>query len=174
MPTNIRPAIIEMIVWFSGRGLSQRLFSIGDIENYWSVTRCHPTWWRHQKETFSALLAICARNSTVTGEFPAQRPVTRSFHVCLDLRLNKRLSKQSWGWWFETPTRSLWRHCNDKSYVVLVRPAVLPKGYVGIDCPSIKTTPLPSPYHESNESSPSLVDQRAVGQANCGLSYYGS
>ena len=27
--------------------------------------------------------------------------------------LNKRLSKQSWGWWFETPTRSLWRHCND-------------------------------------------------------------
>ena len=26
--------------------------------------------------------------------------------------LNKQLSKQSWGWWFETPTRSLWRHCN--------------------------------------------------------------
>ena len=29
-----------------------------------------------------------------------------------DLRLNKRLSKQSWGWWFEMPSRSLWRHCN--------------------------------------------------------------
>ena len=26
--------------------------------------------------------------------------------------LNKRLSKQSWGWWFDTPSRSLWRHCN--------------------------------------------------------------
>ena len=26
--------------------------------------------------------------------------------------LNERLSKQSWGWWFETPSRSLWRHCN--------------------------------------------------------------
>ena len=25
--------------------------------------------------------------------------------------LNKRLSKQSWGWWFETLSRSLWRHC---------------------------------------------------------------
>ena len=37
------------------------------------------TWWRHQMETFSALLAICARNSPVPGEFPAQRPVTRSF-----------------------------------------------------------------------------------------------
>ena len=69
------------------------------------------TWWRHQMETFSALLAICAGNSPVTGEFPAQRPVTRGFDVFFDLRLNQRLSKQSWGWWFETLPRSLWRHC---------------------------------------------------------------
>ena len=58
---------------------------------------------RHQMETFSALLALCERNSPVTGEFPAQRPVTRSLDIFFDLRLNKRLSKQSWGWWFETP-----------------------------------------------------------------------
>ena len=64
-------------------------------------------------ETFSALLAICAGNSPVPGEFPAQRPVTRSFDDLFDLRLNKRLSKQSWGWWFETLSRSLWRHRND-------------------------------------------------------------
>ena len=68
----------------------------------------HP-WWRHQMETSSALLALCTGNSPVTGEFPAQRPVTRSFDVFFDLRLNKRLSKRSWGWWFETPSRSLWR-----------------------------------------------------------------
>ena len=43
----------------------------------------------------------------------AQRPATRSFNVFFDLRLNKPLSKQSWGWWFEMPSRSLWRHCND-------------------------------------------------------------
>ena len=49
-------------------------------------------WWRHQMETFSALLALCAGNSPVTGEFPTQRPVTRSFDVFVDLRLNKRLS----------------------------------------------------------------------------------
>ena len=59
------------------------------------------TWWRHQMETFSALLAICvgefAGNSQVPGEFPTQRPVTQSFDVLFDLRLNKRLSKQSWG-----------------------------------------------------------------------------
>ena len=63
-------------------------------------------------ETFSTLLAICAGNSPVPGEFPAQRPVTRSFDVFFDLRLNKRLRKQSWGWWFETLSRPLWRHCN--------------------------------------------------------------
>ena len=44
--------------------------------------------------------------SPVTDEFPSQRPVTRSF-----LCLNKRLSKQSRRWWFQTPSRSLWRHC---------------------------------------------------------------
>ena len=65
-------------------------------------------------ETFSALLAICAGNSPVTGEFPAQRPVTRSFDVFFDLHQNKWLSvsEQSWSWWFETPSRALWRHCN--------------------------------------------------------------
>ena len=54
----------------------------------------------------------CAGNLPVTGEFPAQRPVTRSFDIFFDLRLNKRLSKQSWGWWFDMPSRSLCRHCN--------------------------------------------------------------
>ena len=66
-------------------------------------------------ETFSWLLAICAGNSPVQGELPAQRPVTRSFGVFFDLRLNKRLSTQSWGWWFETPSCPLWRHCNGVS-----------------------------------------------------------
>ena len=47
------------------------------------------------------------------GEFPAQRPVTRSFDVFFDLRLNKRLSEQPWGWWFETPSWSLWHHRNE-------------------------------------------------------------
>ena len=74
---------------------------------------CNTSWWRHQMETFSALLALCAGNSPVIGEFPLQRPVTRSFDVFFDLPLNKQLSKQSWSWWFETPSCSLWCHCND-------------------------------------------------------------
>ena len=43
-----------------------------------------------------------------TGE---QRPVTHSFDVFFNLHLNKRLCKRWWGWWFDTPLRSLWRHC---------------------------------------------------------------
>ena len=70
------------------------------------------TWWRHQIETFFALLALCAGNPPFTGEFPSQRPVTRTFDIFFDLRPNKRLSKQSWGWWFEAPSRPLCRHCN--------------------------------------------------------------
>ena len=58
--------------------------------------------WRNQIETFSVLLALCAGNSLVIGEFPSQRPATRSFDVFFDLRLNKRLNKQSIRRWCET------------------------------------------------------------------------
>ena len=57
------------------------------------------------------------------GEFtgprwiPTQRPVTQSFDVFFDLRLNKQLSKQSCGWWFETLSLPLWRHCNERAVV---------------------------------------------------------
>ena len=83
------------------------------------------TWWCHQMELFSALLALCAGNSPVTGEFlrgihrwpvnsPHKVPVTRSFDVFLHLRLNKGLSKQSSKQSrFETPSCPLWRHYND-------------------------------------------------------------
>ena len=91
------------------------------ITALWDVTMIiYSTWlkfiiilWRHQMETFSALLAVCAGNSPVTGELSSQRPVTRSFDVLFDLSQNKRLSKQSRRRWFKTPLRSLWYHCND-------------------------------------------------------------
>ena len=103
------------------RFLSEVLLCDGDccqlgsweVELGWrSLTGRDLTWWHHQMETFSALLAICAGNSPVTGEFPTQRPVTWSFDVFFDLCLNKRLSKQSWSWWFQMPSRPLWCHCN--------------------------------------------------------------
>ena len=59
-----------------------------DIVLIWSQFHSSP-WWRHQMETFSALPAMCAGNPPVTGEFPAQRPVTRSFDVffmCVEIK----------------------------------------------------------------------------------------
>ena len=70
------------------------------------------SWWRHGMETFSALMAFCAGHSPVTGEFPSQRPVTRSFDAFFDLCRTIRLSKQLGGLWFEAASHSFWRHCN--------------------------------------------------------------
>ena len=95
-----------------GGDLRRHIADVTSLQCYVYTTFNSDSWWRHQMETFSALLAICAGNSSVPGEFPSQRPVTRSFDVFFDLRLNKRLSKQSWGWWFETLWSPLWRHSN--------------------------------------------------------------
>ena len=124
--TQMRSGCVEMIYpcnddlwWHNGvsRGGSRCCECCG-TRRVFTCGPCHAefilSWWRHQMEIFSASLALCVGNSPVTGEFPAQMPVTRSFDVFSDLRLNKRFSKQSWGWWFETPVRSLWRHCKGK------------------------------------------------------------
>ena len=76
---------------------------------------CHPeydnSWWRYKMETFSALLALCTRNYS---PHKGQRLGVLMFSlICA---LNKRLSKQSWGWWFETLWRSLWPHCNAAAF----------------------------------------------------------
>ena len=70
--------------------------------------------WKHIP--FRVTGPLCG-NSLVTGEFPSKRPVMRSFDVFFDLRLNKRFSKQSRRWLFETPSRSLWRHCNAGMFI---------------------------------------------------------
>ena len=67
---------------------------------HWGSSKSLIWWWRHQMEILFALLALCAGNSPVTGEFPSQRPVTRIFGVFFNLRLNKR--------WLVTPSHSLW------------------------------------------------------------------
>ena len=100
-------------------------------------------------ETFPALLAICAGNSPVSCEFPAQRPVMRSFNVFFDLHLNKRFkSKQSSGWWFETPSHPLCHQYNGWIYLkrhLYLRCGVSvydPTVHLGTYC---KTTWFPNP-----------------------------
>ena len=98
------------------------------------IKRCYHHIWRNHSWTghimvINATFVQCMMTSwngnffpvtghlcgEFTGPFPAQRPVTRGFDNFFDLRLNKRLRKQSWGWWFETPSGLLWRHHNGKS-----------------------------------------------------------
>ena len=101
-----------------------------------SRDKCYYFWWStwllinrvcrcYTRERVTKLFMMTSSNGNIfrvtgplcgeftgPGEFPTQRPVTRSLDVFFDLRLNKRLSKQPWGWWFETLSWSLWRHCN--------------------------------------------------------------
>ena len=91
------------------------------VKQIWSVPT--QTNWSFNMMTSSngnifRVTGLCAGNSPVTGKFPTQRPVTRSFDVFFDLLLDKRLSKQSWGWWFETPSCPLWRYFNDPTNLI--------------------------------------------------------
>ena len=112
--------MITEVIAYPRPNPSYTILAKGSMVSDWSP------WWRHQMEKFSALLAFCAGNSPVPGDFPAQRPVTRSVDVFFDLGLNIRLSKQSWGWWFETPSRPLWRHCNLYIPLSRIRGGVVP------------------------------------------------
>ena len=111
---QLKQTSVILISWECYRNLSRCMARFGttDSESVFSLPAKKSTLWRHQMEIFSALLAFCAGHSPVSGEFPAQRSVMRSFDVFFDLRLNEHLSKQSGGWWFKTPSRPLWRHSN--------------------------------------------------------------
>ena len=93
-----------------------------DLEHHDDVIK-----WKHFPRYWPFVRGI----HQYTVEFPAQRPVTRSFVVFFDLRQNKLLSKKSLGRWFETPSHSLWRHCNDAQH-----PGSLPPGQIS-DCPTL-------------------------------------
>ena len=67
---------------------------------------------------------LFVRGPPVTDGFPSQRPVTRSFDVFFNLRLNKRFSKESRRPWFETSSPSLWHHCNAMAFPMYLANAV--------------------------------------------------
>ena len=76
------------------------------------ITMCEMSMMTSYSGNIFCVIGHLCGEFTGPGEFTAQRPVMRSFDVFFDLRLNKRLSKQSWGWWFETLPCPLWHHCN--------------------------------------------------------------
>ena len=101
---------VTVEVWHD-QGISIQFTDFGS-ENF--ATLCHDDVikWKY----FPHYWPFCAGNSPVTGEFPAERPVMRSFDVSFDLRLNQQMSKQWRHRWFETPSRLLWRNCNCREF----------------------------------------------------------
>ena len=122
----------------AGTLLLRHLSNFGAIQSFWLPVsrRIHEIWGKTSCSlvtrsrgryhwSFLDMFMITSSNGNifrVTGPFwgqstghrgfPSQRPVARSFDVFIALRLNKRLSKQSRWRWFETPSHSLWRHCD--------------------------------------------------------------
>ena len=118
-----------VLVYNSNTLFCSKFIKLLMISNMLSLIRWHNYNDRQNTaryhNTFESLTMMTSSNGNISrvtgplcgeftgpGEFPTQRPVTRSFVVFFDLRLNKPLSKQPWGWWFETPSWSLWRHCS--------------------------------------------------------------
>ena len=123
-PRDIAPSVNDPVDFFvTIFSVHRAATSRRDIAPSVNATlRFHWKWWSlgdpllgnpsdfsHKMEAFFALLAFYAGKSPVTGEFPSQRPVTLSFDVFFDLRMDKRLCKQLRCQWFESQLRSLWR-----------------------------------------------------------------
>ena len=98
------PISVSVIVWLSGNQ---------PLNKSWILSIIRGMMTSSNGNIFRVTGPLCGE-FTGPREFPTLRPVTRSFDVFFDLRLNKRLSKQPLGWWFETPAWSLWRHRNGK------------------------------------------------------------
>ena len=112
----------------------------------WGLSRENQRW--HHAEINYMMTSSNGNIFRITGplcgEFTGDRwiPLTKASNAGgtlmfpLICALNKRLSKQSWGWWFETPSRSLWRHCNVD---------LLANVSVKLDTQSISGSPRESP-----------------------------
>ena len=101
MHVDNKPTLVEIML-----SRRQAVTWFNDDSVHWR------TWMTSSNGNIFRVTGHFCGEFTGPGEFPTQRPVTRSFDVFFALRLNKRLSKQTWGWWFETPSWALWRQCN--------------------------------------------------------------
>ena len=104
--------LIHVLVFVIKRGLTGLYRKIAPIGNFDADPDMSVRMKTSSNENIFYITGPLCGDSLVTCEFPSQRPVTWSFDIFSELRLNKRLSKQPKRRWFETPSRLLWRHCN--------------------------------------------------------------
>ena len=113
--------VYHLILCLHPSGHCTSVFNTGDSGAINGDRSCSHMMTSSNGNIFRVTGPLC-REFASPGEFPTQRPATRSFDVFFDLRLNKRLSKQPWGWWFETPLWSLWRHRNEHDKYEWIHP----------------------------------------------------
>ena len=105
---EMRPQISQLTVnvfWFRQDGINSRAL--------WPY-ECLISWWRHQMENIFCITGHLCWEFPGPWWIPGTKASDSELWYFIDLRRNKLLSKQSWGWWFETPSRPLWRHRNVK------------------------------------------------------------
>ena len=103
----------ESLLW----GRRETIYHLGCVFRFLCIRlRAGPEIFRkiipHVAKQFYTLFSPLSHVIIWPGEFPTQRPVTRSFGDFFDLRLNIGLSKQPGNWWFQTQSHPLCRHCN--------------------------------------------------------------
>ena len=101
--------------WILWRWFKRRINALQEVLSYECSSCDNQALWHDDVIEWKKIPVI----GHLCGEFTGHRwiPLTKASDAELwsffKLRLNKRLSKQWWGWWFETPSRPLWRHCNE-------------------------------------------------------------
>ena len=104
------------VIWHSQTTHMQPVFILPRLD-IWGFSMCiitlklRQTLWRHIMETFPRYWPFVRGIHRSPVNSPHKGQWRGALVFSLICALNKRLSKQSWGWWFETPSRSLWRHC---------------------------------------------------------------
>ena len=120
---NIRPVcsgIRILYIWSQSVTFKDHIVVYTINHMFFEHAKCHTCMMTSSNGNIFRVTGPLCGEFTGPGEFPTQRQVTRSFDVYFDLRLNKRLCKQSWDWWFETLFCPLWRHSNQ--FVRSLRP----------------------------------------------------
>ena len=107
--------ITALRVWELYRMIGMIFGSSNAVSDYWSSLRHMSVkiGWR-QKCRYNMVIHIFRVTGHLCGEFTGHRwiPNTKASDAELWCFL-WCLSKQLWGWWFETLSRPLWRRCND-------------------------------------------------------------
>ena len=133
------------MLWFSRRHFQTHFKEQNLLYTNFTFTEICSYGWNCQQ------VSIGSHNGSGHRWIPLKRPVTRSFDVFFDLRLNKRLSKQSWGWWFETPSRLLCLHCEE--FFFLWIPGVYQISLVWVvNVPGRIALPAPTSVWQTTES----------------------